>query len=106
MFYFQYPCVNELAVLMSKRFPVGQALENYEYDLVRSNGIEYLDDFTLVSTWKLQFWTSIPMEKIRALYTCAEVMIKEFHDRKEKEIKEIWEIREYQMFSTGCPEGK
>jgi hypothetical protein len=53
-FYFEYPSVKELAVLMSKRCLVGQALENYEYDLVRSNGVEYLDDFILVSTWKLQ----------------------------------------------------
>lgn len=85
--------MEELAVLMSERHPAEQTLENYEYDLVRSSGIEYLDDFTLVSAWKLQLWTSIPMDKIRALYTCAEVMIKEFHDRKEKEIGEIQECR-------------
>jgi hypothetical protein len=85
--------VKELAVLMSERCPVGQALENYEYDLVRSNGVEYLDDFTLVSAWKLQLWTRIPMDKIQALYTCAEVMIKEFHGRKKREIEEIRECR-------------
>jgi hypothetical protein len=33
------------------------------------------------------------MDKIQALYTCMEVMIKEFHGRKKREIEEIWECR-------------
>lgn len=79
---------------MSERCPVEQMLENYEYDLVRSNGIEYLDDFMLVSAWKLQLWTGILRNKIHTLYMCVKVMIEEFHNRKEKEIEEI---QEYQM---------
>jgi hypothetical protein len=68
-------------------------LKDHEYKLVLSSGIEYLDDFTLVSAAKLHTWTYIPMEKIHRLYGCAEAMIREFHAGKEKEIMEIWEFR-------------
>lgn len=73
------------------------ALEDHEYKSLLSSGIEYLDDFTLMSAAKLHTWTCIPMEKLRRLYGCAEAMIREFHAGKEKEIKEIWEFR-----AAGC----
>ena len=78
---------------MNKALSEEHALEDHEYKLVLSSGIEYLDDFTLVSAAKLHTWTCIPTGKICRLYRCAEAMIREFHAGKEKEIKEIWEFR-------------
>jgi hypothetical protein len=95
-FYFEYPSLTALANIM--RETVGQALEYHEYDLLRSSGMEYIDDFTLVSARKLQHWTNIPADKIRALYRCAEMMIREFHGKKIEEIEEIREFR-----AAGCP---
>jgi hypothetical protein len=92
-FYFEYPSLRNLVELMSQTLSVEHTLEDHEYKSVMSNGIEYLDDFTLVSAAKLHTWTCIPMGKIRTLYGCAETMIRDFHAGKEEEIKEIQEFR-------------
>lgn len=78
---------------MAQIYPVQHVLDNHECELVMTNGIEYIDDFTLVSGTKIHAWTKIPMEKIQALYVSAEAMIKEFHTEKKIEIEEIQEFR-------------
>jgi len=74
---------------MSQTYPAEHVLNDHERQLVMNNGIEYIDDFTLVSAPKLHAWTKVPMEKIQALYISAEAMIKEFHAEKKIEIEEI-----------------
>jgi hypothetical protein len=98
-FYFTYPSLSMLVHLMSKTHSAEYILDDQEYKLVRSSGIEDLDDFTLVSKAKLHSWTSIPMEKIHTLYRGAEAMIEDFHIGKKEEIEEIWESR-----AAGCAE--
>ena len=92
-FYFEYPSLRNLVDLMSQTLSVEHTLEDHEYKLVMSNGIEYLDDFTLTSAAKLHTWTRIPMGKICTLYECAEAMVRDFHAGKEKEVREIREFR-------------
>jgi hypothetical protein len=82
-----------LVHLISKTHSADYILDDQEYKLVRSSGIEDLDNFTLVSEAKLHSWTSIPMKKIHTLYRGAEAMIKDFHIGKREEIEEIWESR-------------
>lgn len=79
---------------MSKSHPAEHILDGQEYELVSSSGIEYIDDFTLVSKAKLHTWTRVPPEKIHTLYGSAEVMIRDFHAEKKGEIEEILEFRQ------------
>jgi hypothetical protein len=94
-FYFDYPSLRDLVKHMSQAHLPGSEyiLLERECQLVMSNGVEYLDDFTSVSCVKLHAWTGIPMGKLRALYGSAEAMIKDFHGGKVKEIGEIQEFR-------------
>jgi hypothetical protein len=72
----------------------GTLLDERECSLVLQAGIEFLDDFMMVSAAKLHAWTGIPLDRIRLLYRKVEVLIAEFHTRNRREIDEIWEMRQ------------
>jgi hypothetical protein len=78
--------------LVQKACVEGSHLDDREYTLVIQAGVEYLDDFTMVSATKLQAWTGIPGGKIQLLYRKAKCLMEEFHWRNHREIEEIWEI--------------
>lgn len=64
-----------------------------EYNLVIQAGIEFLDDFTLMSAAQLHAWTGIPLTKIQELYGEAKRALDDFHAEKKEEIEEICEFR-------------
>lgn len=99
-YYFEYPSLAALAGHLDKSYSSSCVLSKHEYDLVDGVGIEYLDDFTLMTATQLHSWTGIPLAKIRELYKAAKQMIHEFHAEKEEEIKDIHHFRQEMLIHT------
>jgi hypothetical protein len=93
-YYFEYPSLASLSGRLDKTHSSGCVLNKHEYDLVVSAGIEYLDDFTLMTASQLHSWTGIPIPKIQELYKAAKQMMHEFHAEKEEEIEDIHHLRQ------------
>jgi hypothetical protein len=93
-YHFKYPPLAEVNGLVQKACVKGSHLDDREYALIIQAGVEYLDDFTMVSATELQAWTGISGGKIRLLYRKAKRLMEEFHWRNRREIEEIWEIRQ------------
>jgi hypothetical protein len=93
IYHFEYPPLVEVNGFVQKAYVEGSHLDDRECALVIQAGVEYLDDFTMVSATKLQAWTGISGGKIRLLYRKAKRLMEEFHWRNRREIAEIWEIR-------------
>lgn len=95
-YYFIYPQVNHLvdllgggleAQLVEMSFKDGDSIEK----VLRRAGLEYLDDFTLVSPRSLSVYDRIPAGAIRLLYLGAENFIRAIHLGLEQEIRQIEE---------------
>jgi hypothetical protein len=96
-FYFEYPPLENLLSLLdseSKHLLQGASwMDEGLQRILKSSGLRFLDDFTIVSPRAVYSINKIPVEMVRQLYVCAERMLLGFNLEKEAEIEEIEEMR-------------
>lgn len=85
---FEYP---KLETLLDALSP--ELLDAEEREVLRTAGVEYADDFTLISPLNLCLSTEIGPERIRFLYTWIEQVIGQVHEENQEFIDEIEELR-------------
>lgn len=91
-YYFGYPEVGDLLNLLGsslERWLVGFSGSERIGEILKRAGLEYVDDFTLLSPRSLHVYEGIPVEAIHLLYCGANDMIKALHVTMEQEINEI-----------------
>jgi hypothetical protein len=87
---FKYPKVETLLDNLS---PDSELLDAEEHEVLHTAGVEYADDFTLISPLNLCLSTKIGPEQICFLYTWIEQVIAQVHKENQDFIDEIEELR-------------
>jgi hypothetical protein len=94
-YYFEYPPVEVLLEMLGGCLEaqlVGFKGKDQISEVLRRAGLEYLDDFGLLSPRSLYVYDSVPADATRLLFRAAEEMIRAFHSGMDKEIREIEEM--------------
>lgn len=93
---FEYPSLEELLIFLNSESqnPFADASwKDEDIQLVlRSSGLQCLDDFTLVPSQAVYKFDKLSDNAVRRLYIGAEKMLQEFHSQKANEIAEIEEL--------------
>ena len=85
MYPFEYPQVGALCTSLG----YSSLLSPEEWDILRTMGLEYADDFTLISPLHLCMSSGFLPEKAIKLYVWAEEMINKVHTEQRELIEEI-----------------
>jgi hypothetical protein len=88
-YWFQYP---KLEAVLAKLQP-GVLFDKNEHLMLCTLGMEYADDFMLISPLNLCLTTEILPEKVLFLYSSAETAISMLHEEKQHIIYEMEELR-------------
>lgn len=95
-FFFEYPSLEEILSHLDKESTLtfGTSwMDEVLQQALKSSGLEFLDNFTMISPRMVYLINRIPVEMIRELYARAEMMLLALHLEREAEIVEIEEMR-------------
>lgn len=95
-FFFEYPPLEDILSLLDKESALSFGtswMDEVLQQALKSSGLEFLNNFTMISPRMVYLINRIPVEMIRELYTRAETMLLALHLERKAEIVEIEEMR-------------